>query len=40
MSVTGIIIAVAVVAFVGLFLGIFLGVASNVFKVEVDEREE
>ena len=40
MSVTGIIIAVAVVAFVGLFIGIFLGVASNVFKVEVDEREE
>ena len=39
-SVTGILIAVAVVAFIGLFIGVFLGVASNMFKVEVDEREE
>ncbi len=40
MNVTGIIIAVAIVAAIGLFIGIFLGVAANVFKVEVDEREE
>ena len=40
MSVAGILIAVAVVAAIGLFIGIFLGLASNAFKVEVDEREE
>ena len=40
MNVTGIIIAVAIVAAIGLFIGIFLGIAANVFKVEVDEREE
>ena len=37
---SAIIIAVAVVGGVGLFLGIFLGIASIVFKVDVDEREE
>ena len=40
MSIAGILIAVAVVAAIGLFIGIFLGIASNAFKVEVDEREE
>ena len=40
MSITGILIAVGVVAAVGLFIGIFLGIASVVFKVSVDEREE
>ena len=40
MNIQGIIIAVAVVAAVGLFIGIFLGIASIIFKVFVDEREE
>lgn len=40
MNVSAILTAVAVVGGVGLFLGLFLGVASIVFKVEVDEREE
>ena len=40
MNFSAIIIAVAVVGGVGLFLGIFLGIASIVFKVDVDEREE
>ncbi len=40
MSISAILTAVAVVGGVGLFLGLFLGVASIVFKVEVDEREE
>ena len=40
MSVTGILLAVLIVAVVGLFIGIFLGIASVVFKVAVDEREE
>ena len=40
MSITGILIAVGVVAAVGLFIGIFLGIASVIFKVNVDEREE
>ena len=40
MSITGILFAVGVVAAVGLFIGIFLGIASVIFKVSVDEREE
>ncbi len=40
MSVSAILTAVTVVGGVGLFLGIFLGVASIVFKVAVDEKEE
>ena len=37
--VTGIIIAAAVVGILGILLGIFLGIASEKFKVEVDEKE-
>lgn len=40
MSITGIIVAAAVVGLVGIFVGLFLGVAGLKFKVEVDEREE
>ena len=40
MSFTGILLAVGIVAAVGLFIGIFLGLASVIFKVSVDEREE
>jgi RnfABCDGE-type electron transport complex B subunit len=40
MNISAIMTAVIVVGGVGLFLGIFLGIASIVFKVEVDEREE
>lgn len=40
MDFSAIITAVMVVGGVGLFLGIFLGIASIVFKVEVDEKEE
>ncbi|MCQ2517165.1 MAG: RnfABCDGE type electron transport complex subunit B [Lachnospiraceae bacterium] len=40
MNISGILIAVAIIAAIGLFIGIFLGVAANIFKVEVDEREE
>lgn len=40
MSISGILIATAIVGGVGLFIGIFLGVAGIQFKVEVDEREE
>lgn len=40
MNISAILTAVAVVGGVGLFLGIFLGIASIVFKVEVDEKEE
>ena len=36
---TGILIAVAVVAGVGIVIGILLGVAGEKFKVEVDEKE-
>lgn len=39
MSIMGIIIAAAVVGAVGLVLGVLLGVASEKFKVEVDEKE-
>lgn len=40
MSITGIIIAAAIVGGTGLFIGVFLGVAGKKFSVEVDEREE
>jgi Na+-translocating ferredoxin:NAD+ oxidoreductase RNF subunit RnfB len=40
MNITAVLTAVIVVGGVGLFLGIFLGIASIVFKVEVDEKEE
>ena len=40
MSITGIIIAAAIVGGTGLFIGVFLGVAGKKFAVEVDEREE
>lgn len=38
--ITGILIATACVAVVGLLIGVFLGIAGVKFKVEVDEREE
>ena len=37
--VTGLIIAAAVVGILGILIGIFLGIASEKFKVEVDEKE-
>ncbi|HIX15021.1 MAG TPA: RnfABCDGE type electron transport complex subunit B [Candidatus Hungatella pullicola] len=37
--ITGIILAAVVVGIVGILIGVFLGVASEKFKVEVDERE-
>ena len=40
MNISAIVTAVVVVGGVGLFLGIFLGIASIVFKVAVDEKEE
>ena len=40
MNISAIVTAAVVVGGVGLFLGIFLGIASIVFKVEVDEKEE
>ncbi len=40
MNITGVLLAVAVVAGVGLFIGLFLGVAAIWFKVDVDEKEE
>ena len=40
MSITGIIIAAAIVGGTGLFIGVFLGIAGKKFAVEVDEREE
>ena len=39
MSIMGIVIAAAVVGAVGLVIGVLLGVASEKFKVEVDEKE-
>lgn len=39
MSITGIITAAAIVGVVGIVIGVLLGVASEKFKVEVDERE-
>ena len=40
MSLTGIILAAAIVGGVGLFIGVFLGISGKAFAVEVDEREE
>lgn len=40
MSISGILIATAIVGGVGLFIGLFLGGASILFKVEVNEKEE
>ena len=40
MDIKAIIIAVIIIAAVGLFIGIFLGIAAIVFKVFVDPREE
>lgn len=40
MNISGVLLAVAVVAGVGLFIGLFLGVAAIWFKVDVDEKEE
>lgn len=37
--VTGILTAAAVVGILGILIGVFLGVASERFKVEIDERE-
>lgn len=37
--VTGIIFAAAVVGVIGILIGVFLGIASEKFKVEVDEKE-
>ena len=37
--VTGIIIAAAVVGILGILIGVFLGIASEKFRVEVDEKE-
>ena len=39
MNITGIIIAAVVVGAVGIIIGVLLGIASEKFKVEVDERE-
>lgn len=39
MSITGIIIAAVIVGAVGIIIGVLLGVASEKFKVEVDEKE-
>lgn len=39
MSITGILLAAAIVGGTGLLLGLFLGVADKAFKVEVDEKE-
>ncbi len=39
MSITGILIAAAIVGGTGLFIGVFLGVAGKKFAVEVDETE-
>ncbi len=37
--VTGIILAAAIVGVIGILIGVFLGIASEKFKVEVDEKE-
>ena len=39
MNMTGIIIAAAVVGIVGIVIGVLLGIASEKFKVEVDENK-
>jgi len=40
MNITGVIIAVATVGGVGLLISIFLSIFGNLFKVEVDEKEQ
>ena len=40
MSISGILIAAAIVGGTGLFIGVFLGISGKKFAVEVDEREE
>lgn len=40
MNITGIVSAVGIVAGIGLLVSIFLSVFGNLFKVEVDEKEE
>ncbi|MFI3170983.1 MAG: RnfABCDGE type electron transport complex subunit B [Eubacteriales bacterium] len=40
MSITGILIAAAIVGGTGLFIGVFLGIAGKKFAVEIDPREE
>lgn len=40
MSISGILIAAAIVGGTGLFIGVFLGIAGKKFAVQVDEREE
>ncbi len=40
MSITGILMAAAIVGGTGLFIGVFLGAAGKKFAVEVDEKEE
>ena len=40
MNITAIIIAVATVGGVGLLISVFLSIFGNIFKVEVDEREQ
>ena len=39
MSISGILIATAIVGGVGLFIGLFLGGAAILFKVEVNEKK-
>ncbi|PWJ52274.1 RnfABCDGE type electron transport complex subunit B [Faecalicatena contorta] len=40
MSISGILIAAAIVGGTGLFIGVFLGISGKKFAIEVDEREE
>ena len=40
MSISGILIATAIVGGIGLFIGLFLGGSAILFKVEVNEKEE
>ena len=39
MNMTGVIIAAVLVGAVGIIIGVLLGIASEKFKVEVDEKE-
>ena len=39
MNIMGIVAAAAVVGIIGIVIGVLLGVASEKFKVEVDEKE-
>ena len=40
MSITGILLAAAIVGGTGLFIGVFLGISGKKFAVETDERWE